>query len=106
MGVVNVDEIITPDDRGRIMFHYVLATVLMGQCSGTPRASSDALDVRYFRLGEALARDDVAASTVGFLKKMASGAAPVERPIAVENSRQTALSSGGWPPAQGPSGAS
>ena len=86
LGVVNVDEIITQDEDGRVMFHYVLVTVLMNRCLGAPRAASDALEVRYFPIVEATSRNDVAASTKGFLRKLSLGMVPIERPIAVETS--------------------
>lgn len=82
-GVVNVDEIITRDEHGKVMFHYVLVTVLMENCRGAPRASSDAIDVRLFDIEEASKSAEVAASTREFLKKVVRGLVTMVSPIEV-----------------------
>lgn len=82
-GVVNVDEIITRDENGKVMFHYILITVLMENCRGTPRASSDAVDVRLFDIKEASESAEVAASTREFLKKVMRGLTTMTNPIEV-----------------------
>ena len=83
LGVVNVDNLIVKDPSGKIRFHYVLITVLMGDCSGEPAPSSDVLEIGFFDVAEASERPDVAPSTRGFLKKLASGLVPISSPIPV-----------------------
>ena len=45
--VFNVENLIVPDETGRIHFHYVVSYLLARYISGEPRASSDALDVKW-----------------------------------------------------------
>ena len=50
--VIEVLDAITLDDEGRIRFHYVLTELLADYVSGTPAASSDALEARWFALDQ------------------------------------------------------
>ncbi|MFC1952638.1 NUDIX hydrolase [Chloroflexota bacterium] len=43
--VLNVENLIVPDETGRIHFHYVVSYLLARYVSGQERASSDATDV-------------------------------------------------------------
>ncbi len=86
LGVVNVDQIISKDRDGRIKFHYVLVTVLMGGCKGEPRPASDALEVRFAHVGEGSASLETAESTRRFLRKLLKGEVPLRAPIMVETS--------------------
>ena len=86
LGVVNVDQIITRDEVGRVKFHYVLVTVLMDTCKGQPRPASDATDVRYFDVRTASMSAEVAESTRRFLRKILLGEVPIMSPIRVETS--------------------
>ncbi len=82
LGVVNVDEIITRDN-GKVKYHYVLITVLMDSCKGSPRPGSDALEVAEMDIVEAATRPDVAESTRRFLAKILEGRVQLSRPIEV-----------------------
>ncbi len=72
IGVVNVDEAIITDESGRIIYHYVLVTVLLEYIAGEPIARSDALDARFFTMEEAR-KLDLTESVRGLLDKMEKG---------------------------------
>ena len=86
LGVVNVDQIITRDEAGKVKFHYVLVTVMMGRCRGEPRPASDAADVGYFDVRTASESPEVAESTRRFLRKIVMDEVPLRSPIRVETS--------------------
>jgi 8-oxo-dGTP diphosphatase len=46
--VVEVVDAITPDDQGRVRFHYTLVDVLADWTSGAPVAGDDAVDAAWF----------------------------------------------------------
>lgn len=46
--VVEVVDAITPDDQGKIRFHYTLVDVLADWKSGAPVAGDDAIDAAWF----------------------------------------------------------
>jgi len=86
LGVVNVDQIISRDEAGAVKYHYILITVLMGDCRGTLRPSSDALEAAFLDARVYAASPEVAESTRRFLRKLLNGEVPLERPIRVETS--------------------
>ena len=45
--VFNVENLIVPDEKGLIQFHYVVAYLLARYVSGEARPASDALEVRW-----------------------------------------------------------
>ncbi len=77
--VIEVLDAISPDDDGRIRFHYILTELLAEYISGTPSAHSDALEVRWFRLEELDGIDILPVSVriirqaVGLRRRMTSG---------------------------------
>ncbi|MGC9209946.1 MAG: NUDIX hydrolase [Acidilobus sp.] len=86
LGVVNVDQIITRDASGAVKFHYVLITVLMGDCEGALRPASDALDAAFLDIKAYASSPDTAESTRRFLSKLLRGEVPITAPIRVETS--------------------
>jgi ADP-ribose pyrophosphatase YjhB (NUDIX family) len=68
--IVNVDELIVHDQGGMVRRHYLLIDVLFDNVWGTPRAGSDATDVKFFDVEEAQKLDEVSYSTRTFLKKL------------------------------------
>ena len=81
LGVVNVDDAITIDERG-VRYHYVLITVLLRRVGGALRAGGDAVDVGFFKISEAK-RLNLTPSVRGLLEKIESGLLCLERPIPV-----------------------
>jgi 8-oxo-dGTP diphosphatase len=45
--VINAVDLILPDEKGRIWFHYIVTYLLARHISGEARPGSDALDVRW-----------------------------------------------------------
>ena len=84
LGVVNVDEVIKKDDYGRVVYHYVLVTVLVDAPQGEPRPGGDALDAAFFGLEEALHLADIAPSAAGLIRKILDGLVPLTSPIPVK----------------------
>lgn len=74
LGVVEVSELIERDDRGAVLYHYVLIDVLIDPTTPPEeaRARSDALDAAFVSLDEAL-RMDLTNSTRGLLERAAAG---------------------------------
>ncbi len=83
LGVVNVDEVIKRDDSGRVVYHYVLVTVLVDAPHGEPKPGGDALDASFFELREALHMADIAPSAAGLIRKILEGRIPLANPIPV-----------------------
>jgi 8-oxo-dGTP diphosphatase len=52
LGVVDVFEVISPDQQGRIRYHYVLNVVRCAASEGEPVAADDAEAAGWFTLGE------------------------------------------------------
>ncbi|MBI3445188.1 MAG: NUDIX hydrolase [Magnetospirillum sp.] len=52
LGVVDVFEVITPDQAGRIRYHFVLSVVRCLCSGGEPVAADDAADAGWFTLAE------------------------------------------------------
>ncbi len=52
--ILHVDDLIIPDDAGRVRFHYVLIDVLANYERGEVMPGSDALDARWVDLEVAL----------------------------------------------------
>jgi ADP-ribose pyrophosphatase YjhB (NUDIX family) len=52
LGIIDIVDAITPDDGGRVRFHYTLVEVLAEWRSGEPVAGDDAMDVAWFDPGE------------------------------------------------------
>lgn len=50
--VIEVLDAITPDDEGRVRFHYILTELLADYVRGMPAASSDALEACWFPLDQ------------------------------------------------------
>ena len=61
----------------------------MGDCRGTLRPSSDALEAAFLDARVYVASPEVAESTRRFLRKLLNGEIPLERPIRVETSSPT-----------------
>ena len=80
VGVVNVDEYICRDRKGRVRYHYVLVTVLLDAPEGEPRAASDALEARFLTIREALSLD-LTPATRGLIGKILGGSVDPGRPI-------------------------
>ena len=74
IGVVEISELIERDDRGAVLYHYVLIDVLVDPRSSPydARARSDASDVMFIDLEEAL-NMDLTNSARGLLERMAAG---------------------------------
>jgi len=45
--IFNVENLIVPDEKGRIQFHYIITYLVAHYTSGEARPDSDALDVRW-----------------------------------------------------------
>jgi len=45
--IINVEDLIVPDEKGRIWFHYVVTYLLARHISGEAHPGSDALEVRW-----------------------------------------------------------
>ncbi len=43
----NVENLIVPDEKGRVQFHYIITYLIAHYTSGEARPGSDALDVRW-----------------------------------------------------------
>jgi ADP-ribose pyrophosphatase len=84
LGVINVDEVIKRDDGGRVVYHYVLVTVLVDAPEGEPRPGGDALEAAFFDLEEALSMPDIAPSAAGLIRKILNGQVPIAKPIPVK----------------------
>jgi len=50
--LVEVIDSITKDDQGKIAYHYTLVDLLCSWKSGTPKASDDALEAKWFSVNE------------------------------------------------------
>ncbi len=85
LGVVNVDEIITTQGS-KILFHYVLITILMRDNGETPKAGSDAGDVKFVDLNDAEKLDDISITTKRLINKILSNKINLEKPIPVVTS--------------------
>ncbi len=72
LGVVNVDEAIILDESGRVIYHYILVTVLLEYVGGEPMAGSDAMEAGFFDLEEAR-RLKLTDSVRGLLDKLEKG---------------------------------
>jgi len=81
VGVVNVDEVITVDERG-VRYHYILVTVLIDGVTGDPRPGGDALDAKFYRLDE-LKGVELTPATRGLISKIEDGKLFLDRPIPV-----------------------
>ncbi|BAN90770.1 NUDIX hydrolase [Aeropyrum camini] len=79
LGVVNVDDAITLDEKG-VRYHYVLVTVLLEDLGGEPRAGDDAEEAGFYTFDEAL-RLDLTPSTRGLIEKITGGMICLEKPI-------------------------
>jgi ADP-ribose pyrophosphatase YjhB (NUDIX family) len=80
VGVVNVDTLIVHDERENIKYHYVLIDVLYKNPKGEIKPGSDALEVGFYRLEEAL-KMDLTTSVRGLLEKITLNMIPLEKPI-------------------------
>ncbi len=69
-GVIHVDQIIERDIDGRVRYHYVLIDVLATDVKGEIRASSDALEVKWFSIDEALRLENLSKHTRKLLTKL------------------------------------
>ena len=83
LGVVNVDEIITRNSHDKVLFHYILVTILMKDNGETPIAGSDALDAKFFDLKRAESLDNISITTKGLITKILSGKINLNMPIPV-----------------------
>lgn len=81
LGVVNVDDVITRDERG-VRYHYVLITVLVKPVGGEVKPGGDALEAGFFTLDEAK-KLDLTPSTRGLIDKIERRLLCVEKPIPV-----------------------
>jgi 8-oxo-dGTP diphosphatase len=81
LGVVNVDDAITIDERG-VRYHYVLITVLLKRVGGTLRPGGDAVDVGFFELEEAK-KLNLTSSVRGLIEKIEKGYLCLDKPIPV-----------------------
>jgi len=73
-GVINVEELVIDDPgRGRPCYHYIILDVLVVNPRGEVRAGGDAVDVGWFRVSDAVSRDDVTRSTREFLGRLSRG---------------------------------
>ncbi|AFZ70094.1 ADP-ribose pyrophosphatase [Caldisphaera lagunensis DSM 15908] len=82
LGVVNVDEIITKQEN-KVLFHYVLITVLMKDNGKTPKAGSDAEDVKFVDLKDTKKLNDISITTQRLITKILTNEVNLERPIPV-----------------------
>ncbi len=80
IGVVNVDTLIVTGDRGGIKTHYILIDILFTNPKGQLKASSDALEAKFYTLEEAL-KTQLTPSVRGLLEKVKRGELPLEKPI-------------------------
>lgn len=71
--VVDVFDVITPDDAGKIRYHFVLAVVLCHWLEGEAAAADDAAAVGWFTLAEIQSPDLPCSSNVGRLARLAFG---------------------------------
>ena len=78
-GVVFVGEYIERDENGRVRYHYVLVDFLVEPVGGRLRASTDAVDVGFFELSEAL-KLELTSSTRKLVEKL-SRSKPVLLPL-------------------------
>lgn len=83
LGVVNVDEVIKRDGDGRVVYHYILVTVLVDAPEGSPRAGGDALEAAFFDMHQALRMSDIAPSVAGLIRKILENKIPLGSPIPV-----------------------
>ncbi|PLC67748.1 DNA mismatch repair protein MutT [Vulcanisaeta sp. EB80] len=57
LGLFGIYQYVELDTKGRVKYHFLLMDYLVDPISGEPRASSDALEVNFFSLSEALNLD-------------------------------------------------
>ncbi len=70
LGVIDVEEYIERDVRGRIVYHYVIIDILVEPLGELrPHAQSDALEVGLFSISDALELE-LTSSTRKFLRKL------------------------------------
>lgn len=50
--IVDVVDLIERDEKGKIVFHYVLVDFLALKAEGSPEAGTDASDVRFFPMSD------------------------------------------------------
>ncbi|GBF08442.1 ADP-ribose pyrophosphatase [Aeropyrum pernix] len=79
LGVVNVDDAITVDDKG-VRYHYVLITILLEDLGGEPQAGDDAEEAGFYTLDEAL-KLNLTPSTLGLIDKITRGMLCLDKPI-------------------------
>lgn len=70
--IIDVVEVIIKDDEGRIEYHYVIVDYEAKVIGGKLRASSDALEVKWFNLNE-LEKIKATRSTKKILRKIVEG---------------------------------
>jgi len=77
VGVIDIEEYIERDPSGRVVYHYVIVDVLVepfGDLNPSPR--SDALDVGFFSIRDAL-KMELTTSTRRFLHKLLENAGSI-----------------------------
>jgi len=84
VAVLDVNELIVRRPGGELAYHYVLVCVLAKPRSLDVKPGSDALDAKFFELGEALAEKELSPSTRKFLEKLSKGEVCRASPATVE----------------------
>lgn len=67
--LIDLVEVLTKDEKGRIEYHYVIADYEAKVIGGKLKASSDALEVKWFNLNE-IDKIEATKSTKKILKKI------------------------------------
>jgi ADP-ribose pyrophosphatase YjhB (NUDIX family) len=57
LGLFGIYQYVERDHEGKVKYHFLLLDYIVEPVGGEPRASSDALEVRFFDLSEALRLD-------------------------------------------------